>query len=135
MKKDKINLAKAKIESEQKKLNSLPKSNKKKIVEVQKLRDDVRQVVDKNGIVKYLDKDGNEISKELAFTTSKVEVADDGEVCEYEEVIDPVTGKRVVQKKQPTYKESIDPKTGKKVRKATKIMKETDANGNEIEVE
>lgn len=76
---------------------------KKKQVVVKQLKDGIKQVVGKDGKVRYYDKDGKELNEEDAFKEVLMEVPDDGDAgAEYEEYIDPKTGKKMVRKKEPT---------------------------------
>jgi len=101
------------------------KNVKSKKVVVKKLKDGITISKDKNGNIIYLDKNGKVIEEKDAFREVTVEVPDDGDnYGEYEEVIDPKTGKKIVRKKQipPTIK--IDPKTGKQIKTTTKVVYE-----------
>jgi len=76
---------------------------KKKTVVVKQLKDGIKTVVGKDGVVRYFDKYGKEITEADAFKEVIMEVPDDGDAgAEYEEYIDPKTGKKMVRKKEPT---------------------------------
>lgn len=125
----KVTLDKQKANLEQKKTSLANQQKqlaeggiKKKQVVVKQLKDGIKQVVGKDGKVRYFDKDGKEINEEDAFKEVIMEVPDDGDAgAEYEEYIDPKTGKKMVRKKEPTVRYEIDPKTGKKVKITKKI--------------
>lgn len=96
-----------------------------------KLKDGVKQVVGKDGKIRYFDKDGNEISEDKAFDRVKKtaeQIKKEQQERDQGFRIDPKTGKKIkVGKNGEDIEEDeyeVDPRTGKKIKKVKKTVEE-----------